>query len=54
LTNLFFLPGLRIAFEVSAMQVEVLQMAYNSSQQDLGLLEQAALEVCQSIDEGTG
>lgn len=35
-------------------QVGVLQAAYTSSQQELGLLEQTALEACQSIDEGTG
>jgi hypothetical protein len=38
----------------SATQVGVLQAAYNSSQQELGLQEQADLEACQSIDEGTG
>jgi hypothetical protein len=38
----------------SASHVGVLQAAYDSSQQDLGLLEQAALDACQSIDEGTG
>jgi hypothetical protein len=34
--------------------MEALQAAYTSSQQELGALEQAALEACQSIDEGTG
>jgi hypothetical protein len=36
------------------MQAKVLQAAYGSSQQELGLLQQAALEVCQSINEGAG
>jgi hypothetical protein len=35
-------------------QVEALQTTYNSSQWELELLEQAALEACQSIDEGAG
>jgi hypothetical protein len=30
----------------------VLQAAYNSSQQELGLLQEAAIEACQIIDEG--
>jgi hypothetical protein len=29
-------------------------VAYNASQQELGVLQEAALEACQSIDEGAG
>jgi hypothetical protein len=35
-------------------QIEVLQTAYNSSQPELEALQEAALEACQSIDEGAG
>jgi hypothetical protein len=36
----------------STTQTEALQAAYNSSQQELGVLQQATLEACQSIEEG--
>jgi hypothetical protein len=39
---------------MSTTQAEVLQAAYNSSQQELGLLQEAAIEACQIIDEGAG
>jgi hypothetical protein len=50
----FSLSGLQTALGTSTTQAEVLLVDYNSSQQELGLLEQAALGVCQSIDEGAG
>jgi hypothetical protein len=34
--------------------MEALQVAYNSSQQVLEVLQEAALEACQSVDEGDG
>jgi hypothetical protein len=37
---------------MSTTQVEVLQVAYNSSQQELEALQEAALEACQGVDEG--
>jgi hypothetical protein len=36
----------------SATQAQVIQTAYNSSQQELEELQVAALEVCQGIEEG--
>jgi hypothetical protein len=45
---------LRTALETSATWAEVLQAAYDSSQQELGLLKQAALKACKSIDESVG
>jgi DNA repair exonuclease SbcCD ATPase subunit len=48
----FLLSGLQTALGMSTTQVEALQVAYNSSQQELEALQEAALEACQSVDEG--
>jgi hypothetical protein len=37
---------------MSTKQMEVLQAAYNSSQRELEVLQEAALEASQSVDEG--
>jgi hypothetical protein len=50
----FLFSGLRAALGTSATQAEALQTAYNSSQQELEALWEAALQVCQSIEEGVG
>jgi hypothetical protein len=46
--------GLRAALGTSTTQAEALQVAYNSSQQELEVLQEAALEACLSVDEGAG
>jgi hypothetical protein len=43
--------GLRAALGTSTTQSEALQAAYNSSQRELEVLQEAALEACQSVDE---
>jgi hypothetical protein len=48
------LSGLRTALGTSATQAEAIQTAYNSSQQELEALQNAALEACQSVEEGDG
>jgi hypothetical protein len=48
----FLLSGLRMALGTSVTQVEALQVAYNSSQQELEVLQEVALEACQSVNEG--
>jgi hypothetical protein len=50
----FLFSSLRAALGTSATQAEALQTAYNSSQQELEALQEAALEACQSIKEGAG
>jgi hypothetical protein len=44
--------GLRTALGNTITQAEAVQMAYNSSQQELEELQAAALEVCQEVEEG--
>jgi hypothetical protein len=44
--------GLRTALGNTTTQAETVQMAYNSSQQELEELRAAALEVCQEVEEG--
>jgi hypothetical protein len=41
-----------MALRTSTTQAQTIQMAYNSSQQELEELQAAALEVCQGIEEG--
>jgi hypothetical protein len=48
------LSGMRTSLGTSTTQAEALQVAYNSSQRELEVLQEAALEACQSVDEGTG
>jgi hypothetical protein len=48
----FLLSGLRTALGSSTTQVQVIQTAYNSSQQELEELRAANLEACQGIEEG--
>jgi hypothetical protein len=45
-------PGLRNALGNSTTQAEAVQMAYNSSQQELEELQAAALGACQEVEEG--
>jgi lipopolysaccharide export system protein LptA len=45
---------MRTSLGTSTTQAEALQVAYNSSQRELEVLQEAALEACQSVDEGTG
>jgi hypothetical protein len=45
-------PGLRTALGHATTRAETLQMAYNSSQQELEELRAAALETCQAVEEG--
>jgi DNA repair exonuclease SbcCD ATPase subunit len=47
-----WLSGLRTAMGNMTTQTEVVQMAYNSSQQELEALQAAARETCQGIEEG--
>jgi hypothetical protein len=47
-----WLSGLRTALGNMTTQAEVVQTAYNSSQQELEALQAAALETCQGIEEG--
>jgi hypothetical protein len=48
----FWLSGLQTALGNSTTQAQAIQMAYNSSQQELEELWAAALEACQGIEEG--
>jgi hypothetical protein len=48
----FWFSGLRTALANSATQVQAVQTAYNSSQQELEELWAAALEACQGGEEG--
>jgi hypothetical protein len=48
----FQFSGLRTALGNSATQAQIIQTAYNSSQQELEELQAAALEACQGIEEG--
>jgi hypothetical protein len=45
-------PGLRTALGHSAERAEVLQTSYNSSEQELQELCNAALEICRAVEEG--
>jgi multidrug resistance efflux pump len=47
-----WLSGLRTALGNMTTQAEVVQTAYNSSQQELEVLQATALETCQGIEEG--
>jgi hypothetical protein len=47
----FSLSGLRTALGTSTTQAKVIQTAYNSSQQELEELRDAALEACQGVEE---
>jgi hypothetical protein len=47
-----WLSGLRVALGNSTTKAQVVQMAYNSSQQELEELRAAALETCQEVEEG--
>jgi predicted nucleic acid-binding Zn-ribbon protein len=47
-----WLSGLRTALGHATTQAEVVQAAYNSSQQELEELRAAALETCQGVEEG--
>jgi hypothetical protein len=49
-----WLSGLRVALGNSTIQAQVVQTAYNSSQQELEVLRAAALETCQEVEEGEG
>jgi hypothetical protein len=44
--------GLQKALWTSTIQVQAIQTAYNSSQQELEELQVASLEACQGIEEG--
>jgi hypothetical protein len=48
----FWFSGLRVVLGNSATQAQVIQTAYNSSQQELEELQVADLEACQGIEEG--
>jgi hypothetical protein len=50
--SLFGLSGPRTALGHANTQAEVVQAAYNSSQQELEELRAAALETCQGVEEG--
>jgi hypothetical protein len=47
-----WLSGLWTSLGNTTTQAEVVQTAYNSSQQELEELRAAALETCQAIEEG--
>jgi hypothetical protein len=47
-----WLSGLWTALGNTTIQAEVVQTAYNSSQQELEGLQAAALEICQEVEEG--
>jgi hypothetical protein len=47
-----WLSGLRTALGNTTTQAEAVQTAYNSSQQELEVLQAAALEICQEVEEG--
>jgi hypothetical protein len=47
-----WLSGLRTALGNTTTQVEAVQTAYNSSQQELEVLQAAALEICKEVEEG--
>jgi DNA repair exonuclease SbcCD ATPase subunit len=51
-TFVFWFSGLRTALGNSATQAQVVQAAYNSSQQELEELQASALEACQGVEEG--
>jgi hypothetical protein len=48
----FWISGLRTTIGNSATEVQAVQTAYNSSQQELEELQAAALEACQGVEEG--
>jgi hypothetical protein len=48
----FRFSGLQTALGNSVTQAQVIETAYNSSQQELEELQAAALEACQGIEEG--
>jgi hypothetical protein len=52
--NFFSFSGQQATLGMSVTQAEALQTAYNSSQQELEALQEAALEACQSIEEVVG
>jgi hypothetical protein len=45
-------PGLRTALGHAAERAEALQASYNSSEQELQELRNAALETCRVVEEG--
>jgi hypothetical protein len=45
-------PGLRTALGHAAERAEALQTSYNSSEQELQELRNAALETCRAVEEG--
>jgi hypothetical protein len=45
-------PGLRTALGHAAKRAEALQASYNSSEQELRELRDAALETCRAVEEG--
>jgi hypothetical protein len=45
-------PGLRTALGHATTQAETVSATYNSSEQELGELQAAALETCQAVEEG--
>jgi hypothetical protein len=47
-----WLSGLRTTLGNTTTQAEAVQTAYNSSQQELEVLQVAALEICQEVEEG--
>jgi hypothetical protein len=47
-----WLSGLRTALGNTTTQNEAVHTAYNSSQQELEVLQAAALEICQEVEEG--
>jgi hypothetical protein len=47
-----WLSGMWVALGNSTTQAQVVQMAYNSSQQELEELRAATLETCQEVEEG--
>jgi hypothetical protein len=51
-TYLSFAFRTRAALGMSTTQAEALQATYNSSQWELEVLQEAALEACQSVNEG--
>jgi hypothetical protein len=46
------IPGLRTALGHAAERAEALQASYNSSEQELRELHDAALETCRAVEEG--
>jgi hypothetical protein len=47
-----WLSGLRTALENTTTQAAAVQTVYNSSQQELEVLQAAALEICREVEEG--